>query len=1021
MRSTRKQGLRGVSSAVSLTVLLLALVALSAVFAGPRAQPAAASHTVPVTVTITSVDGVGDDLDGIGRSDADFYAGVELAGGARVAGNSFSTHVDDDANITPFWTIPGSVVVVDDSLPATSLTLSIWDHDDCTTPFCTDTGVFESNDDQLDIRPGDGETVTLTVNLNNGRWTGPINWPTNCITGDGGEAVKVCFDISIDSGTGDADGDFLLDGWERNGLNADGDASIDVNLPGMGASPVRKDLFLELDCLFAANHTHCPLLGAIQPVVQAFADAPVNNVDGSVGIQLHVDVGNVLGHAPGTDTDLLRTGAAAGAVTGSFGNYGGGGNQIPEAGNLIVDWDGAPGRAGTNFYSIKGPPGNNFNLNRQYVFRYGLLVHQVNARAASNDCTSGWAEGGLNNANVLIPGNDLIVSLGGTNAAGNACWGTDAGGNSVGTSGALPGLNQNEQGGTLMHEFGHNLSLDHGGNDAVNRKPNYLSVMNYAFQYCGVTTVAGVQPGLCDYSRFDLPDLDESLPGGLDECVGLGPTLGLGAQNWNGNTLPGGPPPPPLLEGVSNCLPPNNANIQFNLNNDSSPDPNNNGRFDPGETPLLSTLTGFEDWNAIRYDFRNQANFSSGVVPDFPDEANPEIAADARQFLASLVAPALAVDKTGPSDAAPGDTLSYGLAVTNTGKGAALATSLKDTKPDASEQSFDLGIVVLGAQVNRSVTFGVPCSTADGTVLTNSASVSGSDMLGNVVSGTDSLSTTIHAPVLTLAKTATATVNAGEAITYRITYENTGSGAAANVVVSDTLPAGVYYSSALDLGAGPKPTSVTLNADGTRTLVWNVGALAGNSGPKTIEFTARPTLLALGGTVYTNSVALAFTNANGCVFAGLSASASTSITVVPPSRDPRTLGYWGTHPEEWTAEIRARIQATDQRYDGIDGSTPDGELSSQEVAAMYAPGGNQPKVLQMQLLSVYFNLATRRINAGTGLGSRAATALGLTNVRDAALYAQATLALTVDSSTRSRYDAITGVLDDINNNKRLVY
>ena len=88
---------------------------------------------------------------------------------------------------------------------------------------------------------------------------------------------------------------------------------------------------------------------------------------------------------------------------------------------------------------------------------------------------------------------------------------------------------------------------------------------------------------------------------------------------------------------------------------------------------------------------------------------------------------------------------------------------------------------------------------------------------------------------------------------------------------------------------------------------------------------------------------------------------------------------------------------------------------------MYAPGGNQPKVLQMQLLSVYFNLATRRINAGTGLGSRAATALGLTNVRDAALYAQATLALTVDSSTRSRYDAITGVLDDINNHKRLVY
>ena len=95
MRSTRKQGLRGVSSAVSLTVLLLALVALSAVFAGPRAQPAAASHTVPVTVTITSVDGVGDDLDGIGRGDADLYAGITFDRGLvsqrRTDGTSFST------------------------------------------------------------------------------------------------------------------------------------------------------------------------------------------------------------------------------------------------------------------------------------------------------------------------------------------------------------------------------------------------------------------------------------------------------------------------------------------------------------------------------------------------------------------------------------------------------------------------------------------------------------------------------------------------------------------------------------------------------------------------------------------------------------------------------------------------------------------------------------------------------------------------------------------------------------------
>src|SRR6266511_4316212 len=124
--------------------LLIAALLFTLLAGSGRISTASASHTVPVTVTIVSVDGVGDDLDGIGRSDADFYAGASIAGGPLDAGNSFATHVDDDDHITPFWTITRNVVVVDDSLPAASVTLSIWDHDDCDDPFCTDTGVLES-------------------------------------------------------------------------------------------------------------------------------------------------------------------------------------------------------------------------------------------------------------------------------------------------------------------------------------------------------------------------------------------------------------------------------------------------------------------------------------------------------------------------------------------------------------------------------------------------------------------------------------------------------------------------------------------------------------------------------------------------------------------------------------------------------------------------------------------------------------------------------------------------------------
>jgi hypothetical protein len=61
--------------------LALAAAGLSAL---AQAPPTRAAHTVPVTVSIISVDGVGDDLDGIGRGDGDFYAGAAFSGGSRL-------------------------------------------------------------------------------------------------------------------------------------------------------------------------------------------------------------------------------------------------------------------------------------------------------------------------------------------------------------------------------------------------------------------------------------------------------------------------------------------------------------------------------------------------------------------------------------------------------------------------------------------------------------------------------------------------------------------------------------------------------------------------------------------------------------------------------------------------------------------------------------------------------------------------------------------------------------------------
>jgi uncharacterized repeat protein (TIGR01451 family) len=446
------------------------------------------------------------------------------------------------------------------------------------------------------------------------------------------------------------------------------------------------------------------------------------------------------------------------------------------------------------------------------------------------------------------------------------------------------------------------------------------------------------------------------------------------------------------------------------------------GRTEPSPHP------GYNDWVNLKYRAA-AAPTAGGTAGDHGHPGDLTYAAVLAQELRlqALLEPDLKAIKTvDDANPAPGATLTYTVTAENISEGDATDVRITDTLPDGSIQTRLPGTVIAGKSAREQFTFAIPCGTPDGTVLVNSATMSAKNLQGgpevDTSNNSASASATVRAPILTLAKTATASVNAGEAITYRLTYGNIGGGAAASVTITDTLPADVYYSVALDSGAGPQPSTVVLNADGSRTLTWNVGALAGNSGAQTIQFTARPTLLALGGTAFVNRARLTYSDANNCTYPPVEAdNTTTTITVVAASRDPKTLGFWRNHPELWTAEIRARIQATDQRYDGVDGSARDGGLSATETAAMYAAGGNEPKVLEMQLLSVYFNLATRRINAGTAISSRTAAQLGLRTVRDAALYAIATLALPVNAANSARYSDANKVLDEINNNRSEVY
>lgn len=151
--------------------------------------------------------------------------------------------------------------------------------------------------------------------------------------------------------------------------------------------------------------------------------------------------------------------------------------------------------------------------------------------------------------------------------------------------------------GTFMHELGHNFGLRHGGGDedVPNYKPNYLSVMNYRYQFNGILRTSG--ESLIDYSRQALNTLDESQ---LDERVGLGsndPNLEFtfmdatctprrakasGPVDWSG-------------QGTLDSI------VTADLNPQEDPSGN------CGDVSN-SVMLGHEDWSTLDYGFYDQMN-----------------------------------------------------------------------------------------------------------------------------------------------------------------------------------------------------------------------------------------------------------------------------------------------------------------------------------------------------------------------------------------------------------------------------
>lgn len=336
----------------------------------------------------------------------------------------------------------------------------------------------------LETTATSGTTIN-TSNMAELRITRPSADIGYVIVHDSGNYFEVDGICSDARGVGlkDTDADGIADDWETNGVDVDDDGRIDLDLAAMGADPDHKDLFVEVDWLTAEGKHVGPFTfggfdarpssASVNRVVTSANNWPVPNPDGVQGIRMHLDAG--------TDTIMNpKTGATWGSRSRA---------------NAIVNGKRVPDWPDDNWWGqLDTIRDDHVEKARRGVFHYVVFVDEIGCD--KNGCITGISRG--------IPGHDLLV------AKGDKGVETDL-----------------QAAVTLAHELGHNLGLGHGGRERtddpasqhVNRKANYLSIMNYYYSNTGLVTNSGID-GIITYSPQELDALATT---NLAETAGLSP------------------------------------------------------------------------------------------------------------------------------------------------------------------------------------------------------------------------------------------------------------------------------------------------------------------------------------------------------------------------------------------------------------------------------------------------------------------------------------------------------------------
>ena len=256
----------------------------------------------------------------------------------------------------------------------------------------------------------------------------------------------------------DTDGDGLANTWETNGIDINGDNSIDLRLPGANAN--HKNIYIETDYM----ELHRPFIQGLENTKTSFRNAPVTNPDNVNGITLDYNLNDENNGQGIPHQDLVTL------------------NFLQD--RIKPEWFGTEDQR-------NDPNAANILAAKKHVYHYALFAH-MQTLPPNNDGSAGVGD---------LPGMNFLMSF------GKEGWEADlATGHPVGTP--------THQGFTYMHELGHNIGLLHGGfESAPTCKPNYLSAMNYLFSLGQF-----VADSPLDFSRSALDTLNEN---SLNEQTGF--------------------------------------------------------------------------------------------------------------------------------------------------------------------------------------------------------------------------------------------------------------------------------------------------------------------------------------------------------------------------------------------------------------------------------------------------------------------------------------------------------------------